>query len=393
MALSEWLANAFPTSTVMVMCGGAALVLGFGILAVLMKTGWAWDIATDVPNHRSMHTRPTPRVGGLGLIPACLIVGAMSAPTFRLAALIALGLALVSQIDDRRGLPARVRFAVHMASAVVFVCLTWAIGPPGTALTGSAVAGFLTSGWGVTALLILSVITFVWSMNLYNFMDGLDGLAGGMASAGFTVYAIVAFFAIRDGASAAGAPALYDASVHRLSAVRDVAIASSAVAGAAVGFMFWNAPPAKLFLGDAGSVPLGFLAASLGWLGWSYGAWPAAFPFIVFAPFACDTTVTLLRRLARGERFWEAHREHYYQRMARMGWPRWRVLLISYGAMLLTGGGAIIYATAPSATARPTGHVFPIGIIAAVLCFAGLAGLGVFIDRRWGRYTSAVETN
>ncbi|WP_347556221.1 glycosyltransferase family 4 protein [Robbsia sp. KACC 23696] len=356
------------------------------ILAILLKTGWAWDIATDVPNHRSLHTRPTPRVGGLGLLPACLCVGAVLAPSFRLAATVALGLVLMSQIDDRRGLPARVRFAAHLLSALVLVGVSGSLGSGRSAIAAVATALDVQNS-GFLAMMIMGfvVIAFVWTMNLYNFMDGMDGLAGGMAAIGFSIYAVAAFFAMHNAVQTDGA-------TDQLLALRDVALASSAIAGAAVGFLLWNAPPAKLFLGDAGSVPLGFLAAALGWLGWTHGAWSAAFPFLVFAPFATDATVTLLRRLFRGERFWEAHREHYYQRMVRMGWSRRGVLLIWYGMMLFAGACALVYQIVATSYKGPGWDVPLCRALAIALCFFGLAGLGVVIDRRWAQYARASAT-
>jgi UDP-N-acetylmuramyl pentapeptide phosphotransferase/UDP-N-acetylglucosamine-1-phosphate transferase len=130
-------------------------------------------------------------------------------------------------------------------------------------------------------------------------MDGADGLAGGMALFGFGGYTCAALF---------GPHPLYE-----------LGWASAAIAGAAIGFLFFNFHPAKIFLGDAGSIPLGFLAGALGYWGWRGGAWPIWFPALVFSPFIGDASITLLRRLARGEKFWQAHREHYYQRMVRLG--------------------------------------------------------------------------
>ncbi len=366
---------------------------GFGawlILAVLLKTGWAWDIATDVPNHRSLHSRPTPRVGGLGLLPASLLTGAAMAPTFRLAALVALAIALVSQIDDRRGLPARVRFAAQLLGALVFLGVGSAFGPAHAAL--AAAVGASPFGAGVVLLIsVFLVIAFVWSMNLYNFMDGTDGLAGGMACIGFGCYAFAAFFAMHHSGGRLDASSLSDAGLPHFVALRDIALASCAVAGAAVGFLYWNLPPARLFMGDAGSVPLGFLAAALGWLGWAHGAWPALFPFMVFSPFAADATVTLLRRLMRGERFWEAHREHYYQRMVRMGWSRVRVLSICYGAMLCIGVCALCYTFVPTSHIASGVDVPLCRAMLAAFCCLGIVGLGAFVDRRWSRYMRTVE--
>ena len=213
-----------PMPMLLFFAAGIACVVCAGILLLLLRTGWAWDIAVDIPNHRSLHVRPVPRVGGWGVMPAALLAVALCAPSFGWIALGALLLAVVSQIDDRRGLPARVRFAAHLivvAGAIAWssVSITW---------------------W----LALLAVVALVWVVNLYNFMDGSDGLAGGMAVFGFGFYAVAA-----------------------LVLQPSLAVAAAAMAGAALGFLIFNHHPAKIFLGDAGSIPLGFLRGR-----WASGA-------------------------------------------------------------------------------------------------------------------------
>jgi UDP-N-acetylmuramyl pentapeptide phosphotransferase/UDP-N-acetylglucosamine-1-phosphate transferase len=312
-----------------------AALLSTSILRMLLATGLAWRLATDVPNHRSMHSRPTPRVGGWGIVPVCVVAFLGLAASLWLVALAALALAAISQIDDRRGLPARVRFAAHLAT-VVLVLAVYPAAQPWWLVTG---VGFL----------------MLWLINLYNFMDGADGLAGGMTLFGFGAYAIAAL-----------------AGSHPL---LPLALACAAVAGAAFGFLLLNFHPAKLFLGDAGSIPLGFLAGALGYWGWRGAVWPLWFPAIVFAPFIADASVTLLRRLLRGEKFWQAHREHYYQRMVRLGLGHTRTALYWYGVMLT---GIIV---AMWALGRPTPQQW--AILAA--WYGVLACLGAIVDVRWRR--------
>ncbi|SAL72150.1 glycosyl transferase family protein [Caballeronia peredens] len=264
------------------------------ILQVLVRTGLAWRLATDVPNERSLHERPTPRVGGWGIVPVAIVALLATAPSMWLVAAAALFLAAVSQIDDRRGLPARVRFAAHLLAVVVVI----AAHPADVPWWALAIVGFL----------------MLWLVNLYNFMDGSDGLAGGMALFGFAGYALAAL--------AGPAP---DAGLG---------LASAAIAGAAAGFLTLNFHPARIFLGDSGSIPLGFLAGALGYWGWQNGVWPVWFPALIFSPFIADASVTLIRRLARGEKFWQAHREHYYQRMVRLGIGHARTALVWYLLML-----------------------------------------------------------
>ncbi len=165
---------------------------------------------------------------------------------------------------------------------------------------------------------LAAVLCITWCTNLYNFMDGADGLAGGMALFGFSSCGFVAF--------AAGSP--------------EIAIACGSIAAAAAGFLLFNFPPARTFMGDAGSIPLGFLMGSLGLVGWQNDLWPLWFPALVFSPFVVDATVTLAKRSLCGERLWEAHRDHYYQRLVRMGWSHRRLALSEYGIMLAAGWSA-----------------------------------------------------
>src|SRR5262249_53435950 len=150
---------------------------------------------------------------------------------------------------------------------------------------------------GLWAVLAAGVAT-AWMINLYNFMDGSDGLAGGMAAIGFGCYGIAAL---------AGGDYL-------------CATINLVVAASALGFLCFNFSPARLFMGDVGSVSLGFLAAVLDVVGWLRGDWPVWFGIVVFSPFIVDATVTLFKRALRGARVWEAHREHYYQRLVQSGW-------------------------------------------------------------------------
>ncbi|MCA3830516.1 MAG: glycosyl transferase, partial [Burkholderia sp.] len=233
-AITTWL-----TATGVALAAAVASTL---ILRTLLATGLAWRLATDIPNDRSLHTLPTPRVGGWGIVPVSVIAILWLAPSMWLVAVAAAGLAALSQLDDRRGLPARVRFAAHLAAVVALIAVYPAAAP-----------WWLLAGVG---------FAMVWLTNLYNFMDGADGLAGGMALFGFGAYAAAAL------AGAQPAP--------------DLVVGGAAIAGAAFGFLLLNFHPAKLFLGDAGSIPLGFLAGALGYWGWHGGVWPIWFPAIVF---------------------------------------------------------------------------------------------------------------
>lgn len=274
---------------------GGALIACALILWLLLRTGLAWRLATDVPNNRSLHTRPTPRVGGWGIVPVVVAAMLLFTPPVWQVAAGAVFLSIVSQVDDRRGLPARVRFGAHVLAVVLLVALNPAPAP-----------------WW--ALIVVGFL-MLWLVNLYNFMDGADGLAGGMTLIGFGGYAIAAL----------------SGPVPQI----DLGVASAAIAGAAAGFLLFNFHPARIFLGDAGSIPLGFLAGALGYWGWLKGTWPVWFPAMVFAPFIGDASLTLLRRLVRREKFWQAHREHHYQRMVRFGMGHARTALAWYLGMVV----------------------------------------------------------
>lgn len=315
-------------------------VLCAAVLGLLLKTGVAWRLATDIPNDRSLHTRPTPRVGGWGVVPVVVAAVVLFAASLVPVALCVCFLAAVSQVDDRRGLPARVRFCAHLLAAVVIV----AVYPVPLALWASAVI----------------VVLLVWLANLYNFMDGADGLAGGMAFFGFAGYAVAALM------GAGQTP--------------ELALACSAVAGAAAGFLLFNFHPAKIFLGDAGSISIGFLAGAFGYWGWLRHAWPVWFPAMVFAPFIADASATLAKRLLRGEKFWHAHREHYYQRMVRLGMGHARTALMWYAVMLAGVSLAVLACRWPVAVQWETVAAWAIGLIL----------IGAVIDRRWKCFRTTV---
>jgi UDP-N-acetylmuramyl pentapeptide phosphotransferase/UDP-N-acetylglucosamine-1-phosphate transferase len=263
----------------------AALSLALATGAIFVLRACAERLPLAHPTDRSLHERPMPRVGGLaiwaGFVPVALaappIPGVATAGWLTAWAAVA----AVSLVDDWRGVRAAIRLAVQgVAGAATAVAL---VGPP----TGDAIA------WPAGVLVMTLVI--VWSANLFNFMDGSDGLAAVTAVAGFGAYGFAAWQA------------------------REPAEVYAALAVAIVPFLAVNLPPARAFMGDVGAVPLGFLAATFGLAGCRNGTWPLWFPLLVFLPFVADASVTLLRRLVGGERVFEAHRTHYYQRLHQLG--------------------------------------------------------------------------
>jgi UDP-GlcNAc:undecaprenyl-phosphate/decaprenyl-phosphate GlcNAc-1-phosphate transferase len=252
----------------------------------------------DVPNERSLHASPVPRSGGIAMM-AGIFAGFAILQTPLVVVLPAALLVVLSHLDDLHGLPISVRLGAQLAAAAGF-----AYGAlPGLALP----------------LLAPIVVGVMWVTNLYNFMDGSDGLAGGMTVFGFSF--------LGTGAWMSGDDALL--------------IECAIVAAAGAAFLPFNFPPARLFMGDAGSVPIGFLAAALSLAGWRDGDWPLWFPVAVFSPFIVDATLTLLKRAGAGERVLEAHNKHYYQRLVRMGWGHRRTALAEYALMLACGTTAL----------------------------------------------------
>jgi len=310
----------------------AAFVVSLACLWLLLHTH-ASQLLLDRPNERSLHAHAVPRSGGVA-IAAGAAAGIALAPQPPLAAFVLAGaLAVLSLADDRLPLPTLLRLAAHLAAAAAFVALL--IG------TGEPVA---------FALLALAL---AWYTNLYNFMDGSDGLAGGMAIFGFGAYAWAA----------------------QQSGHAPLAAAGAVLVAASLAFLPFNFHPARLFMGDVGSVPLGFLAGALGLLGWRDGVWPLWFPVLVFAPFVCDATLTLLRRLVRRERVWQAHRDHYYQRLVRMRFGHRGTAWIEYAAMAGCAAIALL--------AREASPALQFGALGA--CTVALGAIAVWIDLRWSR--------
>ena len=271
-----------------------AFVAAWAALALLMRQ--AGGLPLDRPNDRSLHGRTLPRGGGIAIW-AGWLAGTLWVTGPRPWLIPLLAVIAVSLWDDRRGVPAALRLAVQAGAAALWL---WLEAP------------------GVSAP--VAILAILWMANLYNFMDGSDGLAGSMTLAGFGAYAAVAGWV--------GDP---DAGLFL------------ALVAATLPFLLRNLPPARVFLGDVGSVPLGFLAAAFGIAGWSSGTWPAWFPPLVFLPFVADASVTLARRLLAGARVWQAHREHYYQRLVQLGWGHRRTLRV-YVALMLGCAGSAVFA-------------------------------------------------
>ena len=271
------------------------------LLTAILVFGKVGKQIQDHPNERSLHDEPVPRIGGVALMAGMLSAWALMLKTLQWwVVLPMLGLFVVSLLDDVRGLQVRTRLIAHIVAAALL-----ALG-----------SGILAQNILVGILVLLGT---VWMTNLFNFMDGSDGLAGGMALFGFSMYGVAAL----------------------MHGDETQAMLNFSIGAAALGFLYYNFNPAKVFMGDAGSIPLGFLVAGMGAWGWQRGHWPAWFPLLVFLPFIADASVTLLRRMLCRQKFWEAHRDHYYQRLVQMGWGHRNVALFGYVLMFASGVSAL----------------------------------------------------
>ena len=251
----------------------------------------------DHPTPRSSHIRPTPRSGG-GAIVVCflaalIVIAVAGLLDMKPAGALILGsaaIAVVGFVDDRRSLPAFARFCVHVGAAALAVLFI-----------GTQRVDFLPYWGGLGSVLVagMSLIGLVWSTNLFNFMDGIDGIAGCQA------------------VFVAGAGAWISSAIF---GDIGIAIAFLCLCSATAGFLVWNWPPAKIFMGDVGSGFLGFSVAGLCLLASQRSGVSILVWVILNGVFLVDATVTLLRRMLRGERWFEPHRLHAYQHLSR----RWK---------------------------------------------------------------------
>ncbi|MBT5946010.1 MAG: glycosyl transferase [Rhodospirillaceae bacterium] len=320
----------------------AATALASAALVGLVRVQLLRHDILDRPNERSSHDAPTPRGGGLGVLAALLpawvaipffLPAASTADTvttaFWVIPLAALFLAGISWVDDLMTIGPLPRLGAQFAAALAGAFL----------IEGAVFQGLLPGPLDM----VIAAIGWVWFMNLFNFMDGIDGISG------------VEAFAIGIGLLLIGVIGALP-----LDATHGQALA---VAAAAAGFLVWNWPPARIFLGDSGSIPLGYL---LGWLLLSLaanGAWQAAAILPLY--YLVDATITLFRRIARGEKFWCAHRDHFYQAAIKRDLSHARVSTAIALVNLLLIGLALFSVLADPATLWPW-----LALLAAVILVA-----------------------
>jgi UDP-N-acetylmuramyl pentapeptide phosphotransferase/UDP-N-acetylglucosamine-1-phosphate transferase len=278
----------------------------------------------DVPNERSSHSQPTPRGGGLAIVVIALtgvwalypfLRAQLSAEILLVYSVGAVAVAFIGWMDDLRPLTWRVRMGVHVliAVAALYFIGWWRI-------LELPYLGAVDFGWFG---LLLSFLWIVGLINAYNFMDGIDGLAGGQAVAAGCGWFVLGWLS--------GAPLL--------------AFLGLAVASGSLGFLAHNWPPARIFMGDVGSTFLGFTFALLPLMALGQVEHAPLWGVLLVWPFVFDAAFTFLRRLSKGENVFAAHRSHLYQRLVIAGLSHQRVTVLYLG---LVGGGIAAWLLNPA---------------------------------------------
>lgn len=264
----------------------------------------------DKESDRSLHTGVVPRGGGLAIVTVALIVSALiwafgsdPAEIRSIAALFMaiVGLGLIGWLDDQRLLATSVKFFLLFLLTILLVFLVGSVNDPELA------------GFSLQLGLLAPIVTGAWIFGLansYNFMDGIDGLAATQAGVGACTLGI--WFAMYGG--------------HTL------ALFCYALMAACLGFLIWNWSPARIFMGDIGSLVLGGVFATLAVIGHEQYGIPIGAAVILFGLFIADTLATFIRRLAAGKKVWTAHREHYYQRAVQSGLKHHQVTIVMMGS-------------------------------------------------------------
>jgi UDP-N-acetylmuramyl pentapeptide phosphotransferase/UDP-N-acetylglucosamine-1-phosphate transferase len=307
----------------------------------------------DLPNERSSHSIPTPRGGGIVFLPivaAAVIVAELSdgSGVGRGAAAFLVGgglVAAVSWVDDRGHLPSGLRLVAHAAAAAILIL----------ALGGwdrVAIPGLGTPSLGTVGV----VLTFAWIIgltNAYNFMDGIDGIAGVQAVSAGAAWLTIAY----------------------MGGWLTVALAAAAVVAAAMGFLIHNWAPARIFMGDIGSAFLGFTLAALPLLAAPDDPHLPAAAGLVVAPFVLDTGHTFVRRMIAGENVFQAHRTHFYQRLAAAGLGHAAVAALYGGLSLFSGGLGVLWWAS-------RGSAWPVAVAGLAAVYAILLGVARWRERR-----------
>ncbi|MBS0366262.1 MAG: glycosyltransferase family 4 protein [Proteobacteria bacterium] len=325
-----------------------ALLAAFALTSVMRAVALTHGVL-DVPNERSSHRTPTPRGGGVAIVltttTGLIVLASLGMLGTRLfLALLGGGIpvAVVGFFDDRLRVSVRIRFTVHVAAAI------WAVVLLGGVPTLGSGAHLFQLGF---AGHIVAILGIVWALNLFNFMDGIDGIA---AAEGVFVMWGAALVGLLVGSA-------------------DSLMLLEAIVGAAcLGFLIWNWPPAKIFMGDVGSGYVGYVVGVIALASAHDGQLPWSAWLILGGAFLVDATVTLVRRAARGERVHEAHRSHAYQWLAR----RWGSHLPVTVAVAALNVFCLLPCALVAALHPASGFWIAVTTLAALAGLAVIAGSG-----------------
>ncbi len=285
---------------------GICVAISTWLICLLSSNPTSIFYVLDDPTHRSLHDVPKPRTGGIAIfisifITWLIIVLVQDVEIFIYYVLVGLSLlSVISYIDDRYSIPQFWRLLFHIFAAILLV-----LSGIGLSASDISIEKFIDNAFVLNGLTILAV---VWFINLYNFMDGMDGLAGGMGVIGFGCLAWLGWFAGNN--------------LFMLMAF--------IIAAANLGFLLHNFPPAKIFMGDVGSITMGYLVAFFSLWGIQANIFTWWIPILIFSPFIVDATITLIKRLYNREKVWEAHKSHYYQKLVQSGWGHRKTAIYEY---------------------------------------------------------------
>lgn len=291
--------------------------VSFFFTSLFCKPASAFHIL-DYPNPRSLHTTPIPRSGGIAVLAGITASGVLlfafsNNREVGLAVIsAALPVASVSFLEDRYGVHFGLRIVFHIVAATMLFSM-------GYEISHIELPGFF---WAIPSFIgfFFSTLFVVWMINLYNFMDGMDGFASGMAIIGFTSFAFLGWQS--------------DNTLFMET--------SLIIVGATLGFLIFNLPPAKIFLGDTGSSTLGVLVAAFSLWAARENIFPLWIAGLIFSPFIVDATVTLVYRTVTGEKIWLPHKTHFYQKLVQIGWGHRDTLRAEYLLMLACSGSALL---------------------------------------------------
>jgi UDP-N-acetylmuramyl pentapeptide phosphotransferase/UDP-N-acetylglucosamine-1-phosphate transferase len=297
-----------------------AVICSWALTAYLSRLALLYNLV-DTPNQRSLHQQAIPLIGGVAMLLTLAGFLLLANIWFKQLLLLfpyhvwlpLLLVAVVSYWDDYRPLRADLRLLAH------FIASFWLLAFGGMTWIQCISAPMLAIMLSPTMQFIISSLFIVWMINLYNFMDGMDGSAAGMTVIGFSSLAILGLIA----------------------GIEEFVLLNGLIVAVTLGFLYFNFPPAKVFMGDTGASSLGYLAALMLLWGLAWSIVPLWIGILIFSPFIVDATVTLVRRFFSGQKIWLAHREHYYQRLIQLGWGHKKTVLWQYVLMLACSLSAI----------------------------------------------------